>query len=296
MYLNVLENYKKKNNINRPIILDGALGSILEFAFPQLNDKDIWMTKFILDHPQEIQNIYSQYVQNGANIITTSTFRTNPYSLSRFYEKNLFSSFISSSEYVEKAVKLALEFKNDNNILVAGSNPPAEDCYIKRTIKDYETLKDNQYNHINDLIKFGADFILNETLSHFDEIDIVTKICYNNNIPSVVSLYFDENLNLICGKSLYDTISYIDTNFNLLAVSTNCIDYKNFKKMTANKNLLTNLKNRFGYYLNCGDLSPNDMRGILQEFEYLDPIFVGTCCMSNPGYTGSINDFYKIIK
>jgi homocysteine S-methyltransferase len=293
MYINVLEDYKKRNNINRPIILDGALGSILEFSFPQLNDKDIWMTKFIFDQPHEIKNIYSQYILKGANIITTSTFRTNPYSLSTFYEKNTHSSFISSSQYVERAVKLALEFKNDENILVAGSNPPAEDCYIKRTIKDYEKLKDNHYNHINDLFKYGADFILNETLGHFDEIDIVTKICYNNDIPSVVSLYFDESLNLICGKSVFDTISYIDTNFNLLAVSTNCIDYKTFKKMTENKNLLTNLRNRFGYYLNCGDLCPKDMSGILKKFAYLDPIFVGTCCMSNPDYTESINDFYK---
>ena len=292
MKSNVFENFILKKQKQRPLILDGAVGSLLESSFPLSNDKDIWMTSIIKDNPQAISNIYTQYLEKGADILTTFTFRTNPFSLGNYYSRTK-NNYISSSEYVEQAVKLVSNLKINDNFLIAGSNPPVEDFYSKRRIKDYEVLKDNHYNHIHDLIKSGSDFIINETIGHFDEIDIVSKICYNNNFPSVISIYFEKDLNLICGKSVYEAISYLDSNFNLLAISTNCIDYKIFKKFTEKSNFLSNLKNRFGYYLNCYDLDKSLINDILNEFDIFNPVFVGTCCGSTPDFTNCVLNHYN---
>ena len=58
------------------------------------------------------------------NIITTNTFRTNPAAFGG-------AGYSFDSKYVIEAVKIANDVSENSKTLVAGSNPPAEDCYQK---------------------------------------------------------------------------------------------------------------------------------------------------------------------
>ncbi len=274
--------------IKRPLVLDGAMGSLLEQKGLTTSDS-AWSAKANLKFPEVVLEIHKEYIYAGADIITTNTFRTNPFSLAQSGIKNF-------KRYVQKAVSLAFEAKGNLPVLIAGSNAPAEDCYqVERTISKKE-LELNHFNHIDSLVESGCHFILNETQSHFDEIKIISKHCEKNNIPYVISLYFDENLCLLSGEKISDVISYL-SDTNILSIGFNCISDKVFVKMINQISLPVN----WGFYLNCFtksdgqnklcSISTAEYLVTIQEVIHFNPSFIGTCCGSNPDFTKAIKGF-----
>ncbi|MCK9425636.1 MAG: homocysteine S-methyltransferase family protein [Ignavibacteriaceae bacterium] len=270
--------------INRPLLLDGAMGSLLQQkgikSHPQL-----WMSMANLTHPKEVLKAHQAYIKAGADIITTNTFRTNPVSIKKSNE------IISGFDFVQKSVKLAKTAVGDKQIIIAGSNPPAEDCYqVKRTISKKE-IEANHVEHIEYLITSGCNFILNETQSHLDEILFVAKFCNNNSIPYVMSLFFTNKLKLLSGENLFDVIRTIEE-FSPLAISLNCILPKTFQKVFRK----LNKDKSWGFYLNCGSdafnhenitcgISPIDYSQEVKKYLKKNPIFIGSCCGSSPNHT-----------
>lgn len=274
--------------IKRPLILDGAMGSLLEQKGLTTNDS-AWSAKANIKYPEKVLKIHKEYITAGSDIITTNTFRTNPYSLEQSGIKNY-------KKYVKKAVELAFEAKKNLSVLIAGSNAPAEDCYqVERTISKKQ-LELNHLNQIDSLIESGCHFILNETQSHFDEIKIITKHCEKNNIPFVISLYFDENLNLLSGEKVSYVIDFL-SDTNVLAIGFNCISEKLLLKLITQNNL----HRHWGFYLNCFgsrtetssacSLSVADYLVTLQEVITFNPSFIGACCGSNPDYIKAIKNY-----
>ncbi|MDH3269514.1 MAG: homocysteine S-methyltransferase family protein, partial [Ignavibacteria bacterium] len=250
----------------------------------------LWTTKINQSDPEAVIQIQKEYIKAGADIITTNTFRTNP------------SSFIKSgitdvSSYVTQAVSLAKQAVDDMKIYIAGSNAPAEDCYqVERTLTNKQ-LQVNHSKHIDLLIDNGVDFILNETQSHFDEIQIICDHCDRNKIPYIISLYLDETHRLISGENLAEVISFLN-NSSVLAIGLNCILPELFIKILGS----TNLPNNWGFYLNCGSGLPTDkiIKCGIQPDEYLEsvkkslsykPSFIGSCCGSSPAHTKKIREF-----
>jgi homocysteine S-methyltransferase len=171
-------------------------------------------------------------------------------------------------------------------IIIAGSNAPAEDCYQRTRKATNRELELNHCNHIEALYDNGCHFILNETQSHFDEIKIICEFCSKNQIPFVVSLYFDESLKILSGENLVDIIKYIQ-NFNPLAISFNCISnslLNNFLNLNLNLNL------NWGFYLNIfSEKNFTTYSDIIKDKLKFSPGFIGACC-------GSVPDDIKSIK
>ncbi|NWF49943.1 MAG: homocysteine S-methyltransferase family protein [Ignavibacteriaceae bacterium] len=269
--------------INRPLILDGAMGSLLEQK--KLIAKDqLWSAAANLTASDKVLKIHRDYIEAGADIITTNTFRTNPNSLRK-------SAIRNYKNVIKKAVWLAFQARENNRaVLIAGSNPPAEDCYqAERTITNKQ-LESNHKNHIDCLFESEVDFILNETQSHFDEIEIICNHCNKNKIPFVVSLFFTKKLKLLSGENVDYVINFIN-DFNPLAIAFNCIDAASLKKLYSKINPDFN----WGFYLNCfkDNFSTGKISCVISPKEYLNqvnlfmrkrPSFIGACCGSNPNH------------
>ena len=274
---------------SKPLLLDGAIGSYLQQK-GFLTDDILWTT--IINHisPDIIIQTHLEYIVAGADIITTNTFRTNPASLSKVGLSNAF-------EYVKEAVDLAKQARIGNKVLIAGSNPPAEDCYQSTRTIDYNELEMNHKKHIDLLIDNSVDFVLNETQSHFDELQIICDHCDRNNIPYVVSLYILDTLKILSGESLINILSFLKDH-DVTAISLNCISPNLFLNIVGS----IQLPERWGYYLNCGSGHPTDkiITCGIQPDEYLDsvkkslaykPVFIGSCCGSSPAHTKKIREF-----
>jgi len=281
--LNILSEARK---VRRPLILDGAMGSLLQQKGFESGGVS-WMTEINENNPEKIIEIHKEYIVAGADIITTNTFRTNPSAFDETEAKNI-------SEYVKNAVKLAKESVGNSSVIIAASNPPAEDCYQSERLINTKTLKLNHHNHIDLLINNGVDFILNETFSHLDEIMLVCDYCWSENIPYIISLYLNDELRLLSGETLKDTLNFIRAR-NPLAIGINCISSENFEKAFKNVDINYN----WGFYLNCGfdeynvndikcRVSPKTYGEIVKKYLKYKPSFIGACCGSSPKHIKTI--------
>ncbi len=275
--------------IKRPLILDGAMGSMLQ----QIGNKpegSMWMSLLNLTHPDDVIKIHKDYISAGADIITTNTFRTNPIAIENYQNK------IDINNLVKQSVEHAIEAAKDLPIFIAGSNAPAEDCYQAKRKVSKKLLEANHKKHIELLMKYGSSFILNETQSHFDEIKIICNFCSSNKIPYVISLFTDENLKLLSGESVNEIINYI-LDYSPLAISLNCIRQETFVKY-FNK---SNFNFTWGTYLNCGKgeytddsissgVSPNKYKNIVKNILAKSPSFIGACCGSTPEHIKKIKE------
>jgi methionine synthase I (cobalamin-dependent) len=288
----LLENLFGKAKLNGiPLILDGAMGSMLQQKGFTANP-DLWMSLLNVSNPTIIFEIHKKYIEAGADLITTNTFRTNPAAFEG-------AGHPFESKYVIEAVKIAKSASENSKVIIAGSNPPAEDCYQKNRNITYTKLENNHFNHIELLIDNGVDLILNETQSHFDEIKIICEYCSSNSIPYIVSFYFDKNLSLFSGEQINYVIDYA-TDQNPLAIGFNCVAPILFRMVLRN----LSSDNNWGFYLNCGSgtphnkkikcgIDPSEYVAIVNEVNIYRPSFVGACCGSNPNHIKEIKKLYE---
>lgn len=275
--------------VKRPLILDGANGTLL-YMKGAVPERNLWMSYCNLTNPELVEEVHKEYIASGADIITTNTFRTNPLSVNR--------STIRDADIMEKSVGIALNAVEGTSVIIAGSNPPAEDCYQMERMVKREVLEENHFAHITSLYRNGAHFVLNETQSHWDEIELICMICKDEDIPFIVSLYFDENLRIKSGETVMDAIELV-SEFSPLAIGFNCI------KPAAFSRLIQRIKPEFnwGFYLNCGDgdfhdekincgISPQEYIILVKEALTYSPSFIGACCGSGPEHIKQIKEMF----
>lgn len=277
------------SNLNKPFVIDGAIGSLLQ-EMGYKADKYLWTSYLNFKYPNVVKDIHEKYALAGADILTTNTFRTNPLVVKK-------SNYgIDVKLAVSKSVNLAKEITNKYNLILAGSNPPAEDCYQKERTVNINQLEYNHKTHIDLLYETGVDFILNETQSHLDELEIICKHCSNNNIPFIISLFVKEDLSILSGENVKNSLELIN-DYSPLAVLVNCIDIITFDNFCEKIDLDFN----WGFYLNCGSgnynnkeiscgIGPDKYSDIIKSYLHLKPKIVGTCCGSNPEHTKAIRE------
>ncbi|MBE2279879.1 MAG: homocysteine S-methyltransferase family protein [Ignavibacteriaceae bacterium] len=270
----------------KTLILDGATGTgLANFIY---EGDPLWASRMNLTHRAEVKNLHKQYLLSGAEIISANTFRTNPVSLKRANERSDDISFL------DNAFRVLYDLKQDYNFLIAGVNPPAEDSYTRRRNVSRKELEENHYTHIMRLMDKGADFILNETMSHIDEIEICGEICETNKIPYVMSLYFEEG-KILSGEKLGKIIEILNSS-NTEAISFNCVKFEDLKFLDE-----LNIKIRKGFYPNAGTsdvrsgkikevLSPEKFAENLAAFIDESTAFAGGCCGTTPGHIKELKE------
>jgi homocysteine S-methyltransferase len=284
--------WKKHSAINRPFILDGAVGSEL-IKRNIVPDKYLWTSNANLYFPEKVLELHEEYIKNGAEIITTNTFRTNPTAVFNSHE-NIFID-----ELVNKSVRLAIYARQDKEILIAGSNAPAEDCYQSNRTISVNELEYNHKKHIELLWNNGCDIIWNETQGHFDEIEIICKYCSENYLPYVINLFFTDEMKILSGQPLNEVILQIKE-YSPLAIGFNCIK-NNLLDEFLNHNIMDY---PWGFYLNCGYneiqdenieciISPSDYSELSTKYLTNNPLYVGSCCGSNPLHTKAIQEKFS---
>ncbi|MCR4416527.1 MAG: homocysteine S-methyltransferase family protein [Ignavibacteria bacterium] len=271
-------------NLNKPLVLDGPMGTLLIERGVNLGSK-LWSALALINHPEEVKKIHSEYIQSGADIITTNTFRTNPYAV------KLSGTNYSSQELVRKAVQFAKESINAANkkILIAGSNAPADDCYLTKRIMSKDEQIENHYLHIQYLIEAGVDFILNETFGDKEEIEIVCSICKEFHFPFAVSVLINSELKTFFGQNLFETIEMI-FNYEPNFISLNCTRPEFILQALE---ILNDFK-PFGVYPNLGSIESFQSGKLVRDFtdsqlnDFVKKLIdngvrvIGVCCGGNP--------------
>lgn len=277
------------SSLKRPLILDGAMGSYLQMKGMNFSDS-LWSTSANIENPKLVEGIHKEYIDAGAEIITTNTFRSNPAAI------NMSRSKHNSNDLVRESVKIAKTAISDSGIVLAGCNAPAEDCYQNKRKLGSKELRSNHEKHIEFLYDAGVDVIWNETFSHKDEIEIVSDFCLYNNIPYTLNLFITTDLRILSGEEVINIIEYISDK-NPVCIGINCVSPETYNIFAQRYSM----KTKWGFYLNCGGgsftdisistgVSPINYKSFVKHYLSDNPFFIGSCCGSTPEHTKKLKE------
>ena len=76
----------------KTIILDGGMGAELEKNGAKMDEK-MWCGKCSVDNPELVRKIHEDYINAGADVITTNTYSTTPISMRQYGYENSIEDF-----------------------------------------------------------------------------------------------------------------------------------------------------------------------------------------------------------
>ena len=164
------------------LVLDGAIGSELERLGVPMHD-DIWCAASFDSHPDLVRQVHRNYIEAGADIITTNTHASSRHVLERAGLGD------KMHEWNTLAVRLALEARDEYNglrsIYVAGSISNLGNWREP----DANSLRKNYEELAGILADNGVDVILLETLAaDVDEVLLGVEATADSGLPVWVGL------------------------------------------------------------------------------------------------------------
>jgi homocysteine S-methyltransferase len=299
MQINKLRSRFKKENI---VIMDGGLGTeILRRGYN--TSLPLWSAEILITNPQIVKEIHKDYINAGAEIIITDTFRTTRRS---FYKKNIHGR--KAKELTILACDLACqaikETKSKNKVLIAGSVAPLEDCYSPESTPSEKDLEIEHLAYARDLKEGGVDFLLIETMITLRELRYALKAAQKINMPVAVSFCCNEKLQLLGGEKLKDIVLEIGK-YKPLFIGVNCVSREIAEKTVKYLHTLTKLP--ICVYAQ-GDGIPNKDEGWKFYKDknldlYMDSArrwvrdgatIIGGCCGTTPLYIQNLTKEFKI--
>ena len=164
----------------RILILDGAMGTMLQRKGLQGNSES-----FNLTNPETIGEIHNEYIEAGADIITTNSFSANSISQSEY---NLSEK---AGQMAEAAARIARKAADEapRKIWVAGSvGPTSKSLSLAQNINDpifrpysFDGMAEAFEVQIRGLINGGVDLLLFETC--FDALNTKAALYAIEHIP-----------------------------------------------------------------------------------------------------------------
>ncbi len=286
--------FKDRLAVKKTILLDGGLGTELErrgFTCPA----PIWSASALLDKKGQnaLREIHVEFLKAGAEVISACSWRTNI----RALDKAGLSG--KSKALTELAVSLAREARDQagiENVWIAGSIGPVEDCYEPELVPPDQELRDEHRRHIDSIYSAGADIIFLETMNTFREAKIVAEYAVQTGLPVLVSFVCKDEEHILSGEAIEDVIEKMNK-LNVSGMLVNCI------RPEIIPNLLEIMKSvskaPIGTYANIlpdkkftNKISDNEYADIVQQWiQKFDLKFVGGCCGATPKHIEKMKGF-----
>ena len=208
---------KQRLDQGKIIILDGGIGAELEKNGANM-DQDLWCGKCSVDNPELVKKVHENYIDAGADVITTNTYGTTPISMKQYGYDNLIE------EYNKKSVQIAKKASKNKNVAVAGSVSTFGSFYklgLKAMIPGFK-------EQIKILSEEGVDLIILEAMSsQADIVETIIECSSNINLPvwlSISCVIEDKNKKVMLGyNDTVDSDTHIYESFE--------VAIKNFSKL-----------------------------------------------------------------
>lgn len=273
---------------SRTYLLDGAMGTELARRGAR-TDRPLWSARALIEQPALVLTIHNEYVEAGAEILTTNTFRTTP----RAFRNAGVAD--RSAELTDLAVTLAGEAraKAAHEVMIAGSLAPLEDCYRPDLVPSGQELADEHGLHAERLARNGADILLCETLGTIREAKAACKAALDTGRPVVVSFLCRADSRLYGGEPLEEAVRQI-ASLCPFGIAVNCMPARAIRGALDVLRSATALP--LGAYGNVGmegKEQAESMTHAVSAEEYAslattwlegDMLFVGGCCGTTPEY------------
>ena len=213
------------------MILDGAMGTMIGEKMGKVGNSD----ELNLTHPDVIAGIHRQYLEVGADIITTNTFSAQRISQADYHMEEQARQMALAGARIAR--QCADEFASpDKPRFVAGSiGPTNKTCSMSPDVSnpalrelDYDTLFDAYYEEADALIEGGVDALLIETV--FDTLNAKVAIDASlhamqrrgREVPLMVSMTVSDLAGRTLSGQTLDAFLASMSPYPLFSVGLNC--------------------------------------------------------------------------
>ncbi|BCZ47526.1 5-methyltetrahydrofolate--homocysteine methyltransferase [Clostridium gelidum] len=177
-----------KNNI---LIFDGAMGTMLQKKGLKLGENPEVLN---LNEPAIIEEIHKEYIDSGANVITTNTFGAN--------ELKLKLCNLEVEEVVDAAVSIAKKAKGNGNTYIALDIGPIGELLEPMGTLSFDRAYEIFKRQVVQGVKSGVDIILLETMTDLYELKAaILAVKENSELPVFATMTFEENSRTFTGCS-----------------------------------------------------------------------------------------------
>jgi homocysteine S-methyltransferase len=284
----------------KPILLDGPVGTEIERRGGEISIP-LWSAKGLLDNPDMIREIHLDYINAGADVITTNTFRTQE----RTFQKVGLNNY--GKDMTQLAVELAKEAKKKSlqRVKIAGSIAPLEECYSPELVPDINSLKIEHRDMANWLVDAGIDLFLIETMNSIKEAKVAYEITREFDLPVWLGMTVNTKGNLLSGESWDDLIGSLESVPDVLFVNCSSrlgteIALRKLASIRQNDS-----RYQFGFYPNylfeleegrSIEILREELFASLHDWIQMSPHVVGTCCGASPEDTGYLSQLIENLK
>lgn len=288
----------------RILILDGAMGTMLQRKGLQGNSES-----FNLTNPETIGEIHNEYIEAGADIITTNSFSANSISQSEY---NLLDK---AGQMAEAAARIARKAADEapRKIWVAGSvGPTSKSLSLAQNINDpifrpysFDGMAEAFEVQIRGLVKGGVDLLLFETC--FDALNTkaalyaIGYIPEASDIPIMISASMsDRSGRTLTGQTMeafYRSVQHCSP----LSFGLNCslgaeemipliAEVASFATCAVSCYPNAGLPNEMGEY----DETPSQMAESVRKMALAGSVnIVGGCCGTTPEHIKAVAEAVK---
>ena len=178
---------------DQPLLADGAMGTML-------HDRGIDFTKCFdelnLTHPDLVEEIHSQYISVGAQLLMSNTFGANRY---RLAEHGLADKVFEINKAGVEIARKAAD-KADNNVLVAGDIGPLGVRLAPFGRVQIEDARAAFSKQIEGLLAGNPDLILIETMTDLFEVhEAILAAKALSDLPILASMTFTRDDRTLLG-------------------------------------------------------------------------------------------------
>jgi S-methylmethionine-dependent homocysteine/selenocysteine methylase len=269
------------------LLLDGATGT-------ELNRRGVdtglplWSANALTTDSglNVLKQVHLDYLNAGADVITTNTFRTN--------RRALAGKSFSARELTLRAVGTAKEAVAEfgKSGLVAGSLSTLEDCYRPDLVPSDDECLAEHTERIDHLVEGGVDLLLIETMNSIREAVIAAKIATATGIPVWVTFVCDTLGRILSGESITQAAELLMP-LGVKALGVNCMPAHTIAQPLNELRTMCGEDFPLMAYGNIGfaddeqgwiNTDSTNPEGYLQYAKSWPAQIIGACCGSTPDH------------
>ena len=280
------------------LLLDGATGTELNRRGMDTG-LPLWSANALTSNAglKVLRQVHLDYLNAGADIITTNTFRT--------HRRVLAGKGFSASELTWRAVATARDAVAEfgKPALVAGSLSTLEDCYRPDLVPSADECLDEHTERIDHLVKGGVDLLLIETMNSIREAVIAAKIARATGLPTWVSFVCDEKGRILSGESLTQAAEALMP-LGVQALGVNCMPAHTIAQPLNECRAVCGETFPLMAYGNIGHVDDEqgwvntdstDPAGYLQHALTWPAQIIGACCGSTPEHIRALKQGWRTL-
>jgi len=286
---------KERLHAGEILVSDGATGTNLQKrGLPHGVTAEQW----VLEEPEQIQRLYSDFISAGSDIILTCTFGASPIRLEH-------AGMPGKTEEINlQAAELAHKAATGTSVLIAGSIGPSGQMLKPLGLVEFDEARASFAQQAKALEDGGVDFLLIETQFDINEATAAIQGAQSaTKLPIICSFSYDRGVRTMMGVKPKQMAKAI-TPLGVIALGINCgrsLD----ENLACLKELKENTDLPIWFKPNAGmpeldennqpiySVGPDNMGSNVPSWIEAGARIIGGCCGNSPEHVQSIANAVK---